>query len=133
MPKIGSFLRALLSRRRVERGKGFSVSRAKDAADLRLEAETQVRALSLVPKRRFEDLELGFARQLEAPHLPTGVEAGEELFANLRPGAGAHVPAAVCGETLGNDLAMPVGCRHVVRVLSQVVPQRLNVRELLVP
>ena len=35
-------------------------------------------------------------------------------------------------EAFGNDLAMPVGNRHIFRVLTEMIPQPLNVFELLV-
>ena len=39
--------------------------------------------------------------------------------------------AAMCGEPLGDDLAMPVGNRHLFRMLREMVPERLDVFEFL--
>ena len=36
------------------------------------------------------------------------------------------------GEAFGDDLAMPVRYRNVLRMLGEVIPERLNVFELLV-
>jgi hypothetical protein len=104
----------------------------KDAIDLRFEAEAEVSALALVSKRRLENLELGLRRDIEPPHLPSGTEAGQELFADLRPRAGGDLAAAMRGEPLGNNLAVPVRHRDLLRMLREMVPQRLNVFELLI-
>src|SRR5262245_35604580 len=76
--------------------------------------------------------ELGLGREVEPPHSANGAEARQQLPADLRPGARGHLPAPVRSETFGNDLAMPVRDRHVLWALSEMVPERLNVFELLV-
>lgn len=103
-----------------------------DGIDLRLKAEAETRTLALVSKRRLEDLELGLSRNVEPPHLPNSAEASQQLLADLRPGAGGHLAAPVCPKALGNDLAMPVRDRDVLWMLGEMVPERLNVFELLV-
>jgi hypothetical protein len=103
-----------------------------DGIDLRLEPEAQARTLALVSKRRLEDLELGFRGDVEPPHLANGAEAHEQLLTDLGPGACGQFPAPVCREALGNDLALPVGDGDVVRMLGNVIPERLDVLDLLV-
>jgi hypothetical protein len=53
--------------------------------------------------------ELGLRRDVEPQHLASGAEAGQKLFANLRPGAGRRLAATVRGNSLGDDLAMQSG------------------------
>lgn len=103
-----------------------------DCVDLRFETETEALTLALVPKRGLEDLELGLGRDVEAPHSAFGAEAGQQLFADLRPRAGSHFTATVGRKALGNDLAVPVGHRNVLRMLGKMIPERLDVFELLV-
>ena len=103
-----------------------------NGVDLRLKAEAKTLTLALVSKRRLENLELGLSRNVEPPHLPNSAEASQQLLADLRPGAGGHLAAPVCPKALGNDLAMPVRDRDVLWMLGEMVPERLNVFELLV-
>lgn len=103
-----------------------------DRIDLRLEAEAEARTLALVSKRRLKNLELGLGRDVEPPHLADGAETGQQLLADLGPGPGGHLPATVCREALGNHFPVPLRHRDVLRVLGEVVPERLNVFELLV-
>ena len=103
-----------------------------DRIDLRLKAEAQARTLSLVSKRRLEDLDLGFRGDVEPPHSANGAEAGQQLLADLRPGAPGHPAMPVCRKALSNHLTMPVGNRDFFWMFSEVGPQRLNVFQLLV-
>jgi len=103
-----------------------------DGIDLRLESEAEARTLALVSKRRLEDLELGLRRDVESPHLANGAEVRQQFLADLRPGTRGHLAAPVCGQALGNDLPMPVRNRDLFWMLSEMVPQRLNVVEPLV-
>jgi hypothetical protein len=100
--------------------------------DLRLKAEAEASTLALVPKRRLKNLELGLERDVEPPHLTSSAETGQKLFADLRPRAGGYLAATVCGEAFGYDLAMPVRHRYLLRMLREMIPERLNVFELLV-
>jgi hypothetical protein len=120
---------ALVNLRKLER---ILEDSRKDGIDLRFEAEAEVSTLSLVSKRRFENLELGLGRNIELPHLACSAEAGQKLFANLRPRAGGHFAAPVRSEALGHNLAMPLGHRYLLRMLGEMIPKRLNVFELLV-
>lgn len=100
--------------------------------DRRLKAEAEALTLAFVPKRRLEDLELRFGGDVEPPHSADGAETGQQLLADLRPRARGHLAAAVCREPVGNDLAMPLRHRNFFRMLGEMVPQRLNVFELLI-
>ena len=79
----------------------FRVEAAQPDAAAHRKAEAEVSALTLVSKRRLEDVELGLRRDIEPPHLASGTQAGEKLFANLRPRAGCDLPASMRRETLG--------------------------------
>jgi hypothetical protein len=103
-----------------------------DAIDLRLKAEAEALTLALVSKRRRENLEVGLGRDVEAPHLTNSAETRQQLLADLRPGARGHLAAPVGGEPIGNDLTMPVRDGHFVWMLGEMVPERLNVFQLLV-
>jgi hypothetical protein len=100
--------------------------------DLRFEAEAETLTLALVPKRRLEDLELGLGRNVEPPHLPDGAEARQQLLADLRPGTRGHLATSIRRKALGNDLAMPVRDRNIFWMVSEMIPERLNVFQLLV-
>ena len=52
--------------------------------DLRFEAETEALTLALVPKRRLEDFELGFGRNVESPLLANGAEARQQLLGAMK-------------------------------------------------
>jgi len=104
----------------------------KQGIDLRFEVETEVCALTLVSKRRFEDVELGLRRDLDPPHSASAAEAGQKLFADLGPRAGGDLATSMRGEPLGNDVTVPVRHRDLLGVLREVIPQRLNVFELFV-
>ncbi len=120
---------AFLDLRKLER----VVEKAREhGIDLNFKPETEAGALALISKRRFENLELGLRRDVEPPHLASGAEAGQKLFADLRPGAGRHLAATVRSNAFGNDLAMPVRHRHLLGMLGEMIPERLNVFELLV-
>ncbi len=103
-----------------------------DLIDLRLKAETEVSTLALVSKRRLEDLELGLRRDVEPPHSPSSAEAGQQLFADFRPRAGSHFAATVGCEAFGDDLPVPVRHRDLLGMLGEMIPERLDVFELLV-
>lgn len=100
--------------------------------DLRLKPEAEGFALTLVSKRGLEDLELSLGGDVQPPHLPNGAEAGQQLLANVRPRPRTHLAAPVRRKPLGQDLAMPVGNRYVLWMLDEMVPEGLNVLELLV-
>lgn len=102
------------------------------AIHLSLKTEAEASALALVSKRRLENLELGLGRDGEAPHSASGAEAGQKLFAYVRPRAGGHLATTVCSEAFTNYLTMPVRNGYLFRMLGEIVPKRLNVFELLV-
>ena len=103
-----------------------------DGINLRFEADTQADALALVSKCGLENLELGFGRDIESPHSAGGAEAGQKFVADFRPRARREFATPMRGEAFGDDLAMPVRYWHVLRMLGEVIPERLNVFELLV-
>ena len=105
---------------------------SEDGINLRFEADTQADALALVSKCGLENLELGFGRDIESPHSADGAEAGQKFVADFRPRARREFATPMRGEAFGDDLAMPVRYWHVLRMLGEVIPERLNVFELLV-
>ena len=102
-----------------------------DGIDLRFEAYAEANALAFVSKRGLKDLELGLGRNIEAPHSVSSAKAGEKFFADLRPRAGSNLPTSMRREAIRNDLSVPVRNRHLLRMLGEVIPERLNVLELL--
>jgi hypothetical protein len=63
---------------------------------------------------------------------PRGSQAGEEFFADLGPGAARNLAASNRGEAFADDLPVPVGHRDFLGAFSEMIPQRLNVFELLI-
>jgi hypothetical protein len=103
-----------------------------DGINLRFEADTEANPLALVSKRGLENLELGLGRDIEPPHSACGAEPGKEFVADFRPRARRGFATAMRSEALRNDLSMPVRDWHLLRVLGEVIPERLNVLELLI-
>ena len=103
-----------------------------DGIDLRFEADTEANALALVSKRGLENLELGLGRNFESPHSASSAKARKKFFADLRPRAGSDLATSMRREAIGDDLSVPVRNRHLLRMLGEVIPERLNVLELLV-
>ena len=120
---------AFLNDRKLER---IIDESGEDGIDLRFEADTEANALALVSKGGLENFELGFGRNIEPPHSASSAEAGQKFVADFRPRAGRDLATSMRGEAFGDDLAMPVRYRHVLRMLGEVIPERLNVFELLV-
>ncbi len=100
--------------------------------DFSFESKAKAGALALISKRCFEHLKLGLERDVEPPHSASGAQTGEKLFADLWPGARARLATTVCGEAFGNDLPVPVWHGHLLGVLREMSPQRLNVFEFLI-
>jgi hypothetical protein len=75
--------------------KGILEESRENRIDRRLEPEPKARTLALVAKRCFKDLELGLGRDVEPPQSPCSAEAGQQLFADVRPRAGSHFTATV--------------------------------------
>ncbi len=103
-----------------------------DGIDLRFEANTEANALALVSKRGLENLELGLGRDFESPHSAGSAEPSKEFVADLRPRARRDFAASMRSEAFGDDLAMPVRYGYILRMIGEVIPERLNVLELLV-
>ena len=89
-------------------------------------------ALPLVSKRGLENLELGLGRNFEPPHSASSAKAGQKFFADLRPRAGSDLATSMRCEVFSDDLAMPVRHWNILRMLGEVIPERLNVLELLI-
>jgi hypothetical protein len=102
-----------------------------DGIDLRFEAYAKANALAFVSKRGLEDLELGLGRNIEAPHSADSAKAGEKFFADLRPRAGSNLATSMRREAIRNDVSVPIRNRDLLRMLGEVIPERLNVLELL--
>ena len=62
----------------------------------------------------------------------SGAEPGQEFVADFGPRARRDFAPSMRSEAFGNDLAMPVRYRYILRMLGEVIPERLNVIELLV-
>ena len=103
-----------------------------DGIDLRLEADTETNALAFVSERGLENLELGLGRNFEPPHSASSAKAGQKFVADFRPRAGGELAPSMRPEAFGDDLAMPIRYWYVLRMLGEVIPERLNVLELLV-
>jgi hypothetical protein len=103
-----------------------------DRSHLRLEPKAEALPLAFVSKRGLEDLELGLRRHVESPHSANGAKVGQQLLAYLGPGTRCHPAAPVCSQALGYDLAMPIRNGDLFRMLGEMVPERLDVFELLV-
>src|SRR5262249_47193865 len=69
---------------------------------------------------------------VEPPHLANSTKARQQFVADFRPRPRGHLAAPVCREAFGDDLAVPVGDRDILRMLGEMIPERLNVFELLV-
>lgn len=59
-------------------------------------------------------------------------QAGQEVFADLGPGTGSRLSAAMGGKTFGYHAAVPVRYGDVLGTFGNTLPERLNVLELLV-
>jgi hypothetical protein len=112
--------------------KGVVDESREDGIDLRFEADTEANALALVSKRGLENLELGFGRDIESPHSASSAKASQKFFADLRPRAGGDLATSMRGEPFRDNVSMPIRHRYILRMLGEVIPERLNVLELLV-
>lgn len=97
-----------------------------------LEPLAEIRTLTFVTKRRLEDLDLGLDRSIGPPHQRAVRSRTRRSSRVSRLGAGGRLAAAECGKPFADELVMPVGDGHLLKMRGQMIPECLNVFELLV-
>jgi hypothetical protein len=120
---------AFLNYRKLE---GIIEESSEDSIDLCLKADAETNALALVSKCGLENLEFGLGRNFEPPHSASSAKAGQKFVPDFRPRAGGELAPSMRREAFGDDLAMPVRYWNILGMLEEVIPERLNVLELLV-
>ncbi len=95
-----------------------------------LRAETG--PLGLVPERRLEGVGLRLRANPELAHLARLSQPHLETFENFLPRTSLVGSGTMCREARFQELALPVRERHLLDARRDVVPQRLDVVDLLI-
>lgn len=101
-----------------------------NGTDPGLKAEAKPGTLAFVSKRRLEHLEFGLGRDIEAPHLRSRTEAGEEFLADLGPRPKSGFAATIRRKALCQDTTVPLRHRDLLGMLREMLPERLDVLQL---
>lgn len=86
--------------------------------------------LAVVPRSRFEGIDLCLRSNLKQRHLPTGAEAVLYSFNDLLPRSGFLRGSAMCREPLFQESLLPLLKRYLVDTRRDVIPERLHVVDL---
>jgi hypothetical protein len=95
------------------------------------ELHTQTRPLALIPNRRLEGIHLRLRANPQPGHLARS-QPPLETLENLLPWKSFVWSCAVGGQPLLQEFPLPVGKRHLIDASGDVIPERLDVCDLLI-
>jgi hypothetical protein len=94
------------------------------------ECRSEAVPLTVVPSRRLEEIEFRFRPNVQPKHLPTGTQTLLNSLDDLLPGPCFIRRPAMRGEALRQERLLPLLQRNLVDVRRNVIPQRLDVLNL---